>query len=175
MLSLNDIVKRTFVQGKLGASTIVARQNGKWLPKRYGFFMFFSGYERCEGDRRSRAIYSLYLGWHLWFSMWVGPSTYQLCMWSMTYIPKSVFLSMQKRRRFILYYYPMDPNTVWDWEGTTSLQIIVNYTPVPLPFRRYNWIHRVPGWSGILLCYVEFTHWGGLGSLQPLCHCGGVH
>jgi hypothetical protein len=37
MLSLNDIVKRTFVQGKLGASTIVARQNGKWLPKRYGF------------------------------------------------------------------------------------------------------------------------------------------
>ena len=27
MLSLNDIVKRTFVQGKLGASTIVARWN----------------------------------------------------------------------------------------------------------------------------------------------------
>ena len=39
----------------------------------------------------------------------------------------------------------MDPNTVW--EGTyISLQIRVNYTPVPLPFRRYNWIHR--DWYG---------------------------
>ena len=23
-----------------------------------------------------------------------------------------------------------------------NLQMIVNYAPVPLPFRRYNWIHR---------------------------------
>ena len=93
-----------------------------------------SGYERCEGDRRSRAIYSLYLGRHLWFSMWVGPFTYQLCMWSMTYIPKSVFLSMQKRRWFILYYYPMDPNTVW--EGTNKPPNYSKLYPSPTSFQK---------------------------------------
>ena len=30
-----------------------------------------------------------------------------------------------------------------------TLQMIVNYTPVPLPFRRYDWIHRGSWYTGI--------------------------
>ena len=35
----------------------------------------------------------------------------------------------------------MDPSPLSE-KIRLTLQIIVNYTPVPLPFRRYDWIHR---------------------------------